>query len=78
MNKKRKAFLTVLLLSIFFGNLGIHRFYTKKVVTGVLMLITLGGCGIWYIVDLIVILTGNFKDENGKDLSFSPNKKAAV
>ena len=42
------------------------------------MLITLGGCGIWYIVDLIVILTGNFKDENGKDLSFSPNKKAAV
>jgi TM2 domain-containing membrane protein YozV len=50
---------------IFFGFLGIHRFYVGKVGSGILMLVTLGGVGIWIIVDFIMIITNNFKDSNG-------------
>lgn len=58
--------LVTLLLSFFLGIFGIHRFYLGKVGTGILMLITGGGFGIWYLIDLILIITGNFKDENGQ------------
>lgn len=60
--------LTTLLLAIFVGYLGIHRFYTGHIGTGVLMLLTLGGCGIWTIIDIILIATGSFKDGNGNPL----------
>ena len=60
-----KDWLVTLLLSIFLGSLGIHRFYVGKIGTGILQLLTLGGCGIWSIIDLIMIITGNFKDANG-------------
>lgn len=70
MNKKRKEFTIVLLLSFFFGMLGAHRFYAKKIKTGLLMLFTLGGFGIWYLFDLGTILLGKFKNKKGKKLSF--------
>lgn len=60
--------LTVLLVCILpalIGINGVHRFMTGKVGTGVLMLLTLGGCGIWTLVDLIVIATGGYKDGDG-------------
>jgi len=57
--------LTVLLLSIFFGALGVDRFYVGNIGTGILKLVTGGGCGIWYIVDIILIVTGNFTDSDG-------------
>ena len=60
-----KDWLVTLLLSIFLGSLGIHRFYVGKIGTGILQLLTLGGCGIWTVIDLIMIITGNFKDANG-------------
>ncbi len=60
-----KDWLVTLLLSIFLGSLGIHRFYVGKIGTGILQLVTLGGCGIWSLIDLIMIITGNFKDANG-------------
>ena len=60
-----KDWLVTLLLSIFLGSLGIHRFYVGKIGTGILQLLTLGGCGIWSLIDLIMIITGNFKDANG-------------
>jgi TM2 domain-containing membrane protein YozV len=53
-------------LCFFFGGLGIHRFYVGKVGTGLLMLITLGGFGIWIIIDFIIIVTGNFQDKDGR------------
>lgn len=56
----------VLLLSIFLGGLGVHRFYVGKIGTGLLMLFTAGGAGIWYIVDIIVIATGHFTDKQGR------------
>jgi TM2 domain-containing membrane protein YozV len=52
-------------LCLFLGGFGAHRFYTGKIKSGIAQLVTLGGCGIWPVVDLITILLGRFKDKNG-------------
>jgi len=67
-DSERKDWLTTLLLCIFFGYLGIHRFYTKDIVIGVVQFLTFGGCGIWALIDLIMILTNSYKDGNGQHL----------
>lgn len=57
-SKKRKVnWLLCLLMSIFFGWVGVDRFILGKVFTGILKLITFGGFGIWWIIDLILIAT---------------------
>jgi len=63
--RSEKEWLPTLLLCLFAGGLGIHRFYAGKTGTGILMLLTGGGCGIWALIDLIMIVTGNFTDING-------------
>lgn len=63
-----KSKLVALLLSIFLGELGIDRFYLGKIGTGILKLITVGGCGIWYLIDIILIATGKMTDKNGNQL----------
>ncbi len=59
---------TALLLSIFLGWLGIDRFYLGKIGTGILKLITFGGFGIWWLIDLILIATNSMTDKQGKKL----------
>ncbi len=63
--KSEKDWTVTLLLSIFLGSIGVDRFYVGKVGTGILKLLTAGGCGIWYIIDIIQVATGNFTDKNG-------------
>lgn len=65
MDKSDKGFVPTILLCFFLGTFGIHRFYVGKIGTGILMLITIGGLGIWTLVDFIVIVCGNFKDKDG-------------
>ncbi len=55
--KKDKKWLTALLLSILIGSLGVDRFYMGHVGLGILKLITFGGLGIWWLIDLILIAT---------------------
>ena len=66
--KSDKEWLVTLLLSLFIGTLGVHRFYVGKIGTGILQLITCGGCGIWVLIDLIMIITGSFKDKDGNTI----------
>ena len=64
----QKEWLVTLLLNFFLGVFGIHRFYTGHTGIGVAQLLTFGGCGIWALIDFIMILVGNFKDANGRPL----------
>jgi hypothetical protein len=61
-----KSRLAAALLAWFLGIFGSHRFYVGKVGTGILMIVTLGGLGIWVLIDFIVILVGSFKDKEGR------------
>ncbi|MDD3243394.1 MAG: TM2 domain-containing protein [Eubacteriales bacterium] len=63
-----KSKMTALILSIFLGALGVDRFYLGKIGTGILKLITAGGFGIWWLVDIIMIATGKMTDKNGNSL----------
>jgi TM2 domain-containing membrane protein YozV len=63
--KKR---LIALLLCIFFGWTGIHRYYVDKIGTGLALMFTFGGFGLWIPVDILLILFGIFKDSEGKPL----------
>lgn len=67
-NDEPKAWMTTLLLCVFAGMFGVHRFYVGKTGSGVAQLLTLGGCGIWTLIDLIMILTGKFTDAAGRPL----------
>jgi TM2 domain-containing membrane protein YozV len=61
-----KLRLVALLLCWFFGIFGAHRFYVGKIGTGILQIFTLGGLGIWTLVDFIFIIVGRFKDKQGR------------
>ncbi|MDR1747222.1 MAG: TM2 domain-containing protein [Tannerella sp.] len=66
--KAGKNWLITLLLCIFLGWIGVHRFYTKNYVIGVVQLFTLGCYGIWTLIDFILILVGSYKDGDGQYL----------
>jgi TM2 domain-containing membrane protein YozV len=58
-----------LALAALLGAFGAHRFYVGKTGTGVLMLCTLGGAGLWYLYDLILVAGGSFRDASGRLVS---------
>ena len=64
-----KEILPAFLLCFFLGVFGAHRFYAGKIGTGILQLLTFGGLGIWWLADLILILTGNFRDGDGRKMT---------
>lgn len=61
----RRNQLVALLLSIFVGGLAIDRFYLGHIVTGILKLLTCGGCGVWWLIDVILIAVGSLGDIDG-------------
>jgi TM2 domain-containing membrane protein YozV len=63
-----KPFTTTLILSIFLGGLGIDRFYLGYTLLGILKLITGGFFGIWWIIDIVLILTRKMTDSEGRAL----------
>jgi len=64
----QKDWTTALLLSIFTGLLGLDRFYLGYTGLGILKLVTLGGCGVWKLVDIILIAMNKLPDAQGYPL----------
>ncbi len=65
----RRNYFIALGISIFVGEFGIDRFYMGKIGTGILKLVTIGGLGIWWIIDIVLIASGNMRDKNGNTLT---------
>ena len=64
-----KSKTVALVLSIFLGVLGIDRFYLGYMGLGILKLLTGGGFGIWWLIDVVLILLGKVKTKDGQDLN---------
>ncbi len=64
--KSDKDFTVLVIVSILIGAFGIDRFYLGKYGTGFLKLITIGGFGIWWLIDILLILFGKMKDSEGR------------
>jgi TM2 domain-containing membrane protein YozV len=63
-----KSRLVAAVLCFFLGVFGVHRFYVGKIGTGIIQFFTAGGLGVWWIIDLIMILVGSFTDSDGNKL----------
>jgi TM2 domain-containing membrane protein YozV len=70
--EQQKSWLATVLLCQFLGTLGVHRFYTGRIVSGIFQLLTFGGFGIWTLIDLIMIITGDFRDQYNRPLNHQP------
>jgi hypothetical protein len=66
--KKQRHFLAVFFFSFMWGIFGIDRFYMGKYVSGILKLVTVGGFGIWALVDLSVVMSGGMRDSSGNEM----------
>lgn len=70
--------MSTLLVGVFTGFVGGHRYLVGKIGTGLLMTCTLGGLGLWWLADLIVIGTGEFTDGKGRRIvRWSPDEPVA-
>lgn len=67
--ESEKRILPAFLLCFLLGIFGAHRFYVGKIGTGILQLLTLGGLGIWALIDLIMIIVGSFRDGEGERIT---------
>jgi len=63
-----KSRLVTLLLLIFLGGFGAHRFYAGKMGTALLFIVTFGGLGIWWLIDIVMVCTGSFTDSEGRPI----------
>ena len=66
-SESNKTILPVVLFLILLPT--VHRFYVGKIGTGLLFFFTVGGLGIWWIYDVIISITGNFTDKQGRKIT---------
>ena len=66
-----KQYMLTLILSLLgtFGVFGAHRIYSGHILIGVAQFFTLGGCGVWQLIDIIMIVTGKYTDSQGRPLA---------
>lgn len=69
-NEMEQRWLITLLLCFLGGVIGLHNFYNRKIGYGILQILTVGGFGLWVLIDLIMIVTNNFKDKEGNYIRF--------
>ena len=75
---QKRSFLVTELLCMFLGFLGVHRYYTGYIGLGIAQTLTLGGCGIWALIDLICIACGKYKDANNQELEGYDQKTGLI
>lgn len=66
MDASPRSQIAATILCFCLGGIGVHRFYVGKVGTGILMICTIGGLGIWWLIDFIMIVTSSFTDKEGR------------
>jgi len=69
MNMSDKKVVVAMILSFFFGIFGAHRFYVGKTASAIVQLLTIGGLGVWALIDFILILFHEFTDGDGKKIT---------
>ncbi|MCL2849076.1 MAG: TM2 domain-containing protein [Micrococcales bacterium] len=69
LTRSTRSFVATWLLAWAFGTIGLDRFYLGKAGTGLLKLVTLGGLGLWTLVDLVIVLCGAQHDKDGLPLA---------
>ena len=68
-HQSEKSFILTWLFALFLGFFGVDRFYTGRAGLGLLKLLTAGGAGLWVLIDLVLVLTGTYRDRWGRTLS---------
>lgn len=76
--KSPKNWFITLVLCMLFGPLGVHRFYARRYLSGVIQLCTFGGLGFWALFDFIFILFGRFKDREGLPITRGGKRETVV
>ncbi len=69
MAEEPKSWMVALLLSFFLGGFGVDRFYLGYTGLGIAKLLTLGACGVWSLIDFIMIIMNKLPDANGQPLA---------